>query len=85
MEQVIILFSGDSWLSTSSLRIVGVFSDEENFTKYAKELLNRGDISDWGYKSLTGYYGTGRQCDTKHGALLVSIYDLNPDIEGSEL
>lgn len=61
--EVIVLQAGDPWLTTSSLRTVGIFSDEEHFTEFTDKMLEKGIISDWGYKSLTGYYGMGRQCD----------------------
>ena len=48
-------------------------------------MLEKGIISDWGYKSLTGYYGMGRQCDIKNGALLVSKEPVNPSIDSVDL
>ncbi len=84
-NQVIILQQGDPWLSNSSLSIVGVFSSEESFKQFAEKLLEKGTISDWGYKSLTGYYGNGRQCDIKNGALIVEHYELNPSVEDCDI
>lgn len=84
-EEVIILQSGDPWLSTSSLRTVGIFSDEDKFTEFADKLLEKGVVSEWGYKSLTGYYGAGRQCDIKNGALLVTREPLNPAFEDVDI
>lgn len=83
--EVIILQAGDPWLSSSSLRILGIFSDEDNFKKYAGQLLEKNIITEWGYKSLTGYYGNGRQCDYRDGALTVSIEPLNPSIEDTDI
>lgn len=80
-KEVIILNAGDQWLSTGSLRIVGIFSDEDKFKDFAGALLKKNVISEWGYKSLIGLYGTGRQCDIKNGALLVSKEPLNPSIK----
>lgn len=84
-EEVIILKSGDPWLSTNSLRIVGIFSDEEHFTEFADKMLEKGIISERGYKSLTGYYGNGRQCDIQNGALLVTKEPVNPAIDSVDL
>ncbi len=84
-KEVIILQSGDSWLSISSLRTVGIFSSEEKFTEFADKLLEKGVVSEWGYKSLTGYYGAGRQCDIKNGALLVTREPLNPAFEDVDI
>lgn len=83
--EVIILQAGDPWLSSSSLRILGIFSDEDNFKKYAGQLPEKNIITEWGYKSLTGYYGNGRQCDYRDGALTVSIEPLNPSIEDTDI
>lgn len=80
-KEVIVLQSGDPWLSTNSLRIVGIFSDERHFTEFADKMLEKGIISEWGYKMLTGYYGNGRQCDIKNGALLVTKEPINPSID----
>lgn len=83
--EVIVLQAGDPWLTTSSLRTIGIFSDEEHFTEFTDKMLEKGIISDWGYKSLTGYYGMGRQCDIKNGALLVSKEPVNPSIDSVDL
>ena len=84
-QEVIILQAGDPWLSTSSLRNIGIFSDEEKFKEFAERMLEKNIISEWGLKSLMGYYGTGRQCDIKNGALLVTKESLNPNIEDVEI
>lgn len=84
-REIIILYAGDPWLSNNSLRVVGVFSDEGHFEKFAKQLLDKNTISEWGYKSLTGYYGSSRQCDIHGGALSVSVEPLNPDIEDADI
>ena len=84
-KEVIILQSGDPWLTNDSLRIVGIFSDEDKFTEFADKLLEKGVVSDWGYKSLTGYYGFGRQCDIKNGALLVAKEPLNPAFDETDI
>lgn len=83
-QEVIILQSGDPWLSTDSLRNVGIFDSEDSFDEFATQMLDKGIISEWGYKSLKGYYGNGRQCDIKNGALLVTKEKLNPSIEDTE-
>lgn len=84
-REAIILYAGDPWLSNSSLRMLGIFSDEGHFKKYANQLLDKGIISEWGYKSITGEYGNGRQCDIKDGALTVAIEPINPDIEDTDI
>ena len=84
-NEVIVLQAGDTWLTTSSLYTVGIFSDEEHFTEFANKMLEKGIISEWGYKSLTGYYGSGRQCDIKDGALLVTKEPVNPSIHSVDL
>lgn len=83
--EVIVLQAGDSWLTTSSLYTVGIFSDEKHFTEFANKMPEKGLISDWGYKSLTGYSGIGRQCDIKNGALLVLKEPVNPSIDSVDL
>ncbi len=82
--EVIILQAGDPWLSSSSLRILGIFSDEDNFKKYAGQLLEE-HYHGMGVQILTGYYGNGRQCDYRDGALTVSIEPLNPSIEDTDI
>lgn len=44
-KEVIILQSGDPWLTNDSLRIVGIFSDEDKFTEFADKLLEKGVVS----------------------------------------
>lgn len=84
-KEVIILYSGDPWLSVSSLRIVGVFSSEESLKDVVDKLLENGTISEWGHKSLTGYYGNARQCSIKGGALIVLFQQLDPPIEECDI
>lgn len=84
-KEVIILQAGDPWLTTSSLRNVGIFSDEDKFKEFAEHMLKKNIISEWGFKSLIGYYGTGRQCDIKNGALLVTKEPLDPDFEDVDI
>ena len=83
MPEVIILFQGDPWLMRDSLRIVGVFSDEDNFKKFADELCRAGTISLAGYHRLIGE--NARQCEIEGGALVVEKYDLNPKLEDTDL
>lgn len=84
-KEVIILQSGDPWLTNDSLRIVGIFDNEESFDTFATQMRDKGIISEWGYKSLTGYYGMGRQCDIKNGQLLVTKEPLNPKLEDANI
>lgn len=84
-SKVIVLQAGDPWLTTRTLRTVGIFTSEEEFQKFANQMLDKGIVSEWGYKSLIGYYGNGRQCDIKDGALLVTTEPLNPALEDVDL
>lgn len=56
-----ILYIGDPWLSTSSLSVLGVFTDPEAIKAYASDLLSKNIISEYGYKCLLGERG---QCIT---------------------
>ena len=84
-KEVIILQSGDPWLTTDSLRIKGIFDSEDSFEKFATQMRDKGIISEWGYKMLTGYYGNGRQCDIQGGQLLVIKEPLNPTLDDVDL
>lgn len=84
-KEVIILQSGDPWLTTDSLRIVGIFDSEDSFDEFATQMRDKGVISECGYKMLTGYYGIGRQCDINGGQLLVSKEPINPKLEDVDL
>lgn len=74
-----ILYIGDPWLSTSSLSVLGVFTDPEAFKAYASDLLSKNIISEYGYKCLLGEYGQNMtMAEVKEGKLLLTSVPLNP-------
>lgn len=77
---IIVLISGDPWLTKSSLGIEGIFSGEIELNQFLSHLYDKGIISQHGLKSLAGEFGPlQRQCKIKDGALTVEKYELNPN------
>lgn len=85
MERVILLYQGDQWLSSSSLELIGVFTDEVHFREFAETLLKRNIISLQGCKYLFGEEGLARQCSFENGSFMVEISKTNPKFEDTDL
>lgn len=76
--EALVLKSGDQWLTTDSLRIEGIFTDEEHLDVVLRKLKDKNVISEYGYNCLSGYYGSnGRQCEYKHGCLTIELEPIN--------
>lgn len=76
---IIVLMSGDPWLTKSSLEIEGIFSGEIELKQFLSHLFDKGIISQHGFKRLAGEYDPlQRQCEIKDGVLTVEKYELNP-------
>lgn len=79
MENANILYSGDPWLTTSSLEVLAVFTDSDSLKTYIRDLYDKNVISEYGYKCLTGGYGPhDTQAEIANGMLLLTTIPLNP-------
>lgn len=56
-NEIILLYEGDAWLSTSSLTLRGVFITNEDLRAYTQDMVAKGAIDDYGFDQLNNGYG----------------------------
>ena len=56
-NEIILLYEGDAWLSTSSLTLRGVFTTNEDLRAYTQDMAAKGAIDDYGLDQLNDGYG----------------------------
>lgn len=78
-DKVILLYEGDVWLSNDSLRLLGVFTNQENLKVYLSDMENKGIIDEYGYDCLSGEIESARgQVQTDRSAFMVEFVEPNP-------
>lgn len=78
-NEIILLYQGDAWLSTSSMTLRGIFTTQESLRAYTQDMRAKGAIDDYGFDQLNNGYGqTSGIGKWSRSAFMVERTDVNP-------